>query len=68
MEWQQPAALAVVVLTAFLFVRREIRARRRAHLPACGHDCSCGVLPAGQKRDAHTERIERHREACSAKR
>ena len=43
MDWQQPASLAVVALAGFLFVRREIRARRRARSRACGADCGCGT-------------------------
>jgi len=43
MDWQQPAALAVVALTGFLWVRHEIRARRKARSRACGSaDCACG--------------------------
>jgi hypothetical protein len=42
MDWQQPASLAVVALAGFLFVRHEIRSRRRARSRACGSDCGCG--------------------------
>jgi ABC-type nickel/cobalt efflux system permease component RcnA len=48
MDWQQPASLAIVALTGFFFIRREIRSRRRARTRACGSDCGC----AGEKGDA----------------
>ena len=43
MDWQQPASLAVVAVAGFLFVRHEIRARKRARSRACGSDCACGA-------------------------
>jgi hypothetical protein len=42
MDWQQPASLTIVALAGFLFIRREIRFRRRARARACGSDCGCG--------------------------
>ena len=42
MDWQQPASLAIVALTGFFFIRREIRSRKRARSRACGSDCGCG--------------------------
>ena len=43
MNWQQPVSLAVVAITGFLFVRHEIRVRKRARNRACGSgDCGCG--------------------------
>ncbi len=41
MDWQQPASLAIVALTGFFFIRREIRSRKRARSRACGSDCGC---------------------------
>jgi hypothetical protein len=43
MDWQQPASLAVVAIAGFLFVRHQIRARRRARSRGCGPDCACGA-------------------------
>ena len=42
MDWQQPASLAIVAITGFFFIRREIRSRKRARSRACGSDCGCG--------------------------
>ena len=63
MDWQQPASLAVIALTGFLFVRREIRLRRRARSRACGGaGCSCGdatgagdPAPPGADRDIESQ-------------
>ena len=41
MDWQQPVSLAVVAITGFLFVRFEIRSRRKSRSRACGSDCGC---------------------------
>ncbi len=41
MDWQQPVSLAVVAITGFLFVRYEIRSRRKSRARACGSDCGC---------------------------
>jgi len=35
MDWQQPVSLAVVAITGFLFVRFEIRSRRKSRSRAC---------------------------------
>ena len=58
MNWQQPVSLAVVALTGFLFVRHEIRVRRRARNRACGSgDCACGETGgAGEHRPASAPR------------
>jgi len=47
MDWQQPAALAVVAFTGFLLVRRKVRSRKLARTHACGSaECSCGQAVA----------------------
>ena len=56
MDWQQPASLAVVALAGFLFIRREIRSRRRARSRACGSDCGCGI---GEEPGAGIARLKR---------
>jgi len=54
MNWQQPVSLAVVAITGFLFVRHEIRVRKRARNRACGSgDCGCGETGGtGERRPA----------------
>jgi hypothetical protein len=39
-DWQTPAALAVVLVTALLFLRRHLKARR--HPKSCTH-CSAAA-------------------------
>lgn len=39
-DWQTPAALAVVAITAFAFIRRHLRSRRQSK--SCSH---CGSAP-----------------------
>jgi hypothetical protein len=39
MDWQTPAAVAIVVITLTIFLVRLARPRRK---PGCGHDCGCG--------------------------
>ena len=57
MDWQQPVSLAVVALTGVLFVRYEIRSRRRAKSRACGADCGCGA-PELTGPEGHRSRAE----------
>lgn len=57
MDWQQPVSLAVVALTGVLFVRYEIRSRRRAKSRACGADCGCGA-PGLTGPERHRSRAE----------
>ena len=47
MDWQQPVSLAVVALTGYLFVRYEIRSRRKSRSRLCGSDCACGAGDKG---------------------
>jgi hypothetical protein len=42
MDWQQPVSLAIVAFTGYLFVRYEIRSRRKSRSRPCGSDCGCG--------------------------
>jgi hypothetical protein len=64
MDWQQPAALAVVAFTGYFFVRHEIRSRRKSHSRACGSDCGCGAgdeeRPAAENSATHREEEERN--------
>ncbi len=57
MDWQQPVSLAVVALAGFLFVRHEIRSRKRSRSRACGSDCGCG-REEGLKMEDGKSRIE----------
>jgi hypothetical protein len=43
MNWQTPAALAVVVLTVFLFVFKKRKS-------SCGGNCSCPSKTLGKSR------------------
>jgi hypothetical protein len=47
MDWQQPVSLAVVAFTGYLFVRYEIRSRRKSRSRLCGSDCACGAGDEG---------------------
>lgn len=47
MDWQQPAALALVAVTALLLLRGRALSRRRARSRACGSDCACSTPETG---------------------
>jgi hypothetical protein len=42
MDWQQPAALAIVAATAGAFIWRRLHRRRFGH----GHACGCPAAPS----------------------
>ncbi len=45
MDWQTPAALAVVVLTALAFLVRALRRRKRKRMSGGGACTGCGSQP-----------------------
>ena len=53
MDWQQAVSLAIVAVTAVLFVRSTIRARQTGG----GHDCcgECGKLETLARKGYHEE-------------
>jgi hypothetical protein len=56
MDWQQPASLAVVAVTGFLFIRHEIRQKRKARARGCGSDCGCGTGDEARRAAEPTQR------------
>lgn len=41
MEWQEPVALGIVVLTAGLMLASRLRTRSRARFPGASRSCGC---------------------------
>jgi hypothetical protein len=55
MEWQEPAALALVAVAAFLLVRQQVRSYRRRRAGACAADCNC---TAAERAPGETDRVQ----------
>lgn len=44
MDWQEPAALAVVALTMIIMIATRVRRKRRGTGRACAKGCACAGL------------------------